>query len=192
MIARLVAVVAVIALGGCECGSAPAKKEATRAERERPERQAPTPTAPRPGIPEHRKPPPRELVEKARPSAAITLDEATAAMPSLGARELVAPMLGPGGTQARFTYCAEAGDLGAATTTVADAIRAAGWSNVTTRPPDEGAARSGIAAEKGDLRLAVTVQAVRRQGCDQLDGQFFTIASLSRITRAEPTTPAAP
>jgi hypothetical protein len=103
-------------------------------------------------------------------------------MPPLGARLLAAPSIGPGGNQGRFAFCVEATDLAGAAAALDDTLRDAGW-RVTARPPPAGAglARHGLAAEKDDLRLAITVQATPRTGCDTSLGQFFAAASLHRL-----------
>ena len=53
----------------------------------------------------------------------------------------------------------------------------------------------GIAGEKADLRIAVTVSAVRRAGCDASANQFFAVAAVNRVgpgAAAGPTTPDVP
>jgi hypothetical protein len=129
--------------------------------------------------------PPRDLPGPVRERAQLSVADATAAMPALpAARPLGQAAHSPTTDLVRFTYCVDAGGLTAAAEQLAAALRDDRWEQVTVRaPPDaaHGKGRYGIAAEKGEMRLAVTVQAVQRADCDAAAKQYFAIASMQRL-----------
>lgn len=183
---RAALAVALLAASGCDCRGKEAAKPAT-ASAEPPARVAAPDRAPR--APEPTARPPRAVPEAAiRRVLPLTVDDAIAAMPTLDARALAAPVQAPSGTQVRFTYCVDGAELDGAATSVVRALEGAGWQNVASRPPT-GAARSprhAVAAEKGDLRVSFTLQAVRRTGCDATVGGVFTTATMNRIAPPTP------
>jgi hypothetical protein len=175
--------VAAMTASGCECGSKKAaKKEAPAEEPEAEEvAEAPERERPKPRMPDRR--PTRDLSGRVRRNAPLNVEDATKLMPPLDARTLVPPALSPNGRQVRFTYCVDAEDIGAAAKTLVANVERAGWGKVASRAPDGATAtqRHGIAAEKGDLRMSITLQAVRRSGCDASVNQFFAVAALNKI-----------
>jgi hypothetical protein len=178
----LVVCVAALTASGCECGSKKAaKKEPVQEEVEEEVAEAPERDRPRPRIPDRR--PSRDLSGRARRNAPLTVEDAAKAMPPLDARELVPPALSPNGRQVRFSYCVDAEDIDTAARALVANLSSASWGKIASRAPDGAAqtARHGIAAEKGDLRLSITVQAVRRSGCDASVNQFFAVAALNKI-----------
>jgi hypothetical protein len=179
----LVVCVAAVTASGCECGSKKAaKKEAPEVEPEAEEvAEAPERDRPRPRMPDRR--PTRDLSGRVRRNAPLGVEEATRLMPPLDARTLVPPALSPNGRQVRFTYCVDAENIDAAAKTLVANVQGASWGKVASRAPDGATAtqRHGIAAEKGDLRLSITLQAVRRSACDASVNQFFAVAALNKI-----------
>lgn len=183
----LVAVVAVMATGGgCECGSKKAAKQQETEPAGDEVAAAPERDRPRPRMPERT--PTRDLSGRVRRSAPLTVEDATRAMAGLDARTLVPPALSPNGLQVRFSYCVDAQDIQSAAATLVENLKSAGWGKVASRAPDAATqtARHGIAAEKGDLRMSITVQAVRRSGCDASVNQFFAVAAMNRIAPDAP------
>lgn len=192
MIRSLTLLVCVAALAsGCECGSKKAAKQGSPAAEGGEEvAEAPERDRPRPRMPDRK--PIRDLSGRVRKNAPLGVEDATKAMPPLDARTLVPPALAPNGRQVRFTYCVDAEDIGAAAKVLVANLESASWSKVASRAPDGAAAtqRHGIAAEKGDLRLSITLQATRRTGCDASVNQFFAVAALNKIAAdADPQSP---
>ena len=174
----------ISAATGCDCGKRSAKPAAGSAapERDRPGTARATPD---------RKPPRdlRDLPKEARRTAPITLEEATAAMPTLeGARAMGATAVAPNGARALTSYCMDADSVQTAGESVVAQLQAAGWQRVTGRPPvpDEAQPQYGIAGEQGPLRVTASVMAVRRTGCDSTVNQFFTVIAIQKIGPAAP------
>ena len=163
---------------GCSCQDKP--KPAAAPERAAPERDRPA--RERVGPPDRDRPRPPRIERPVRRSAPLDLPVATAALPAFGT-DLAPPAASPSGNQVRFTRCVAAADLFTAGDSVRAALEAGGWARLATRPP-EGAqtvARYGLAAEKDDLRLSVTLRSVRRTGCDETIGQYFAVATMNRL-----------
>ncbi|MCB9558789.1 MAG: hypothetical protein H6709_01060 [Kofleriaceae bacterium] len=191
---------AALLLGaGCDgCKDKAASKPAPAAQRDDRGRGAGPPSGRRPHMPRG-KIDPRQII---RHNAPLTVEDARTALPLVdGGRELAPPALAPSGTQVRFTACIEAPSLVEAGDKAKASLEAGGWTKITARGADQAAAsaRYGIAAEKDDLRLSVTVQAVRRTGCDESLHEYFTVSMMSRLADADaaaggapPTAPAAP
>jgi hypothetical protein len=193
LLAVLAAVATSAAGGGCDCGKKkPAAKQEPAPESDEGDEvaEAPDRERPRPRMPDRR--PSRDLSGRVRNNAPLSIEDADKAMPKLDARTLAKPALSPNGRQVRFTYCVDAEDINAAASSLVTSLQRASWMKVTSRAPDEATtvARHGIAAEKGDLRLAITLQATRRTGCDSSVNQFFATASMNRIAQSPSDEPA--
>jgi len=188
---RIVLLAALAAFAGCDCGKKKpsATERAPVADEEEPGGRPARDLPPRPVDRDRR--PARDLPERARTNASLTVEDATRAMPQLDARSLGAPALSPNGRQVRFTYCIDADDLATAAQSVAAGVERGAWQKVTSRAPGGATSspRHGIAAEKGDLRLSITVQAIRRTGCDSSVNQFFAVAAMNRLAAAGSATP---
>ncbi len=176
------------ALGAAGCGgckekakSAPASPEAERPARDRP-------AGDRPAAPDRRRAPVPRVDRPVRRNAPLTVDDAIAALPAFASgTDLAPPATAPSGMQVRFTRCVSAQSVVEAGTAVKSSIEGSGWSKLAVRPPEgaQSVPRYGIAAQKDDLRLSVTIRAVRRSGCDETLGQYFAVATMNRIGDAD-------
>lgn len=171
------ALVLVASLGGCHCGGDSSPKQ----QAVRPERNVPVAGAP----PTRVAPPPRNLPGPISVNTPLTAEEAVAAMPPHGAKNLVPAVATTNDRAVRTVECIDGKDLASATDEVVYSLKSGGWDPVTVRPGD----KLAIAAAKDDLRLAYTVEAVAgRTGCDATMGEFVATATLARVA-APPTLP---
>jgi hypothetical protein len=183
---KLLALLA-LGLGGCTCRGESQPRQAAAGERATPapDRAAPPERAavavdrdrPAPDQPELR----RLRGMHSFVGKPIPLDEAVALMPALPSAELLAEPTPTAKGQVRFHYCVTAAGPAEAADAVAGALRGAGWEDVIVEAPgDDATPRHAIAAKKGDDRLAIAVQAVKRDGCEASVGRYYTTVTMAR------------
>jgi hypothetical protein len=181
---KLLALLA-LGLGGCTCQGESKPPTPTTQEGAAPDRAAPRPE--REAAPDRAAPEPdlRRLQLGARGFGGppIPVDEAVALMPALPSAELLGEPKPSAKGHVRFHYCVRAAGLVEAAEAVAGGLRDAGWEDVTVEEPDGDATvpRRAVAGKKGDARLAIAVQAVKREGCEASGGGFYTTATLARV-----------
>jgi hypothetical protein len=166
------------ACGGCKDKPA-AKNEAAQPDRDEP-------VADRTPDRDRDRARPRDAPRIERPvrrNAPLSVADAIAAVPQLAGVDLSPPATSPSGMQVRFTRCIKAGSIEAAGEAARASLDGSSWSKLALRPPEgaQSVPRYGIAAEKNDLRLSVTIRAVRRSGCDETVGEYFMVATMNRV-----------
>jgi hypothetical protein len=179
----LVAAAAIASLAGCDRCSGP--KKAPQADRT-PVREAPPSTPARSApVRDHG---PATMPGKVRLNAPLDPEEALGFLPPLAGAPLGAPTVAGNGAQVRFPYCLGGTTLDVAGRRAEQSLRDAGWNHVTANPPDAGAPvpRFGIAADRDDLRLSVTIESSARPDCSADTGKFFATAVMNRVAAPGP------
>jgi hypothetical protein len=98
----------------------------------------------------------------AKPGIPITVEEATAALPTLGGTTIIALKQTPDKLQVHGTWCIDGTSAGDVAKHIGDELAAAKYENVSIRGD---ARKAGVAGDRGEIRFSMVVSASSAQIC---------------------------